>query len=305
MADRRDKFHGFTLIELLVVIAIVALLMSILMPALQRARKQARTALCQSRLHQWGLILSMYTGQNDGFFISGLLNDSATDAGSGRWWMKSLEPFYDEPKLRLCPEATRHDGPASAPIGRDSFDAWVVPLWPDEIHFDEDDADVILDDFPCLLGSYGPNGWICNPPATTSGGQKVNNLWGRTPINWHWRNAYVKRTNEIPVFLDCMWVDAWPKETDEPAVIEEWRFDMVGEHEMRRFCVNRHQRFVNVLFMDWSVRKVGLKELWTLRWHKEYDTCAPATLCGFGGDVGAYSAWWNEKAPWMKNMSIH
>ena len=56
---------GFTLIELLVVIAVVALLMGILMPVLSKARKQAKTVICQSNLHQWGLTFLMYTTDND------------------------------------------------------------------------------------------------------------------------------------------------------------------------------------------------------------------------------------------------
>jgi hypothetical protein len=28
-------------------------------------------------------------------------------------------------------------------------------------------------------------------------------------------------------------------------------------------------------FVDTSVRKVGLKELWTLKWHREFDTEGP------------------------------
>jgi hypothetical protein len=35
-----------------------------------------------------------------------------------------------------------------------------------------------------------------------------------------------------------------------------------------------------MLFMDWSVRKVGLKELWTLKWHRSYDTAGPWTKAG-------------------------
>ncbi len=45
-------------------------------------------------------------------------------------------------------------------------------------------------------------------------------------------------------------------------------------------CINRHNGGINMLFRDWSVRKVGLKELWALRWHPEFDTSGPWTLAG-------------------------
>ena len=41
-------------------------------------------------------------------------------------------------------------------------------------------------------------------------------------------------------------------------------------NNMRRFCMDRHNGFVNCLFLDFSVRKVGLKELWQLTWHREW-----------------------------------
>ena len=44
--------------------------------------------------------------------------------------------------------------------------------------------------------------------------------------------------------------------------------------------MNRHSGGINSLFRDWSVRKVGVKELWTLKWHKEYETTGPWTKRG-------------------------
>ena len=91
---------GFTLIELLVVIAIIALLIAILMPALQRAKKQARGAVCQSNLHQWASSAIMYaTEHEDKVWI--------ISQGLGEW-MEVLHPYYaDVDKIRCCPVATR------------------------------------------------------------------------------------------------------------------------------------------------------------------------------------------------------
>lgn len=43
-------------------------------------------------------------------------------------------------------------------------------------------------------------------------------------------------------------------------------------YEMMHFAIDRHARGVNSLFMDFSVRKVGVRKLWELNWHRDYDT---------------------------------
>jgi prepilin-type processing-associated H-X9-DG protein len=47
-----------------------------------------------------------------------------------------------------------------------------------------------------------------------------------------------------------------------------------------RYAMDRHGGGINMLFMDWSVRKVGIKELWTLKWTKEFDRAGPWTKAG-------------------------
>jgi hypothetical protein len=59
---------------------------------------------------------------------------------------------------------------------------------------------------------------------------------------------------------------------------------------MKRFCINRHDGFVNGLFVDRSVRKVGLKELWTLKWHRDFDTRGAWTRAG-GVVAGDWPVW--------------
>jgi len=85
MRDRK----GFTLIELLVVIAIIALLMAILIPALRRAKSQTKRVLCSTNLRQWGIGLTSYSADNDGFFPYSGPADSRRGVAYGGMGMSS------------------------------------------------------------------------------------------------------------------------------------------------------------------------------------------------------------------------
>lgn len=252
--------RGFTLIELLVVIAIIALLMSILMPALERVRRQARGVACKSNLHQWGLVFALYCDDNNGYFYSGHLHGSSSNMGNGEWWRECMRPLSKNKKMWLCPTAVKNRSGAAgqSAAARDPFDAWQVP---ESQGGDE--------------GSYAPNGWMCNP------GPGLSSLWGRGPIDDHWRTYQVRGAYRVPVFTEGWWVDGWPTEMDEPAPYGD-RTPILGvnSHEMQRMCVNRHGGAQFVLFADWSARKIAVKQLWTLKWSKSFDTNGPWTKTG-------------------------
>lgn len=251
------KRKGFTLVELLVVVAIIGLLMSMLMPSLNRVRRAAKTSACLMNLKQWGLIFALYCDENNGFFFSGEYNGTRSGMGSGRFWRLAMKDYSKDKKMWLCPQAVKA-WQRGIPVGNWSNVAW-------ELGGD--------------VGSYGLNGWILNLPASKEPGNRTNG-WGRTPADWHWHHPNHKNANNIPVFTGSWWVDSWPRENDNPPPNEAGPADTPNRDEMNRVCVDRHDGFVNAVFMDWSARKVGLKELWTLKWSKGYNVAGRWTKAG-------------------------
>ena len=252
-----SKRRGFTLIELLVVIAIIALLMAILMPALSRVKSQAQKISCQARLKQWGLLFKLYTDDYDGYFNNRDINNAV--------WMTALRPYYkDDPEMLLCPTATR--------LMQDLTDWGTFKA-------------ASLDQY---VFSYGINSWTNSVEQDRSGGRWKEWFWRNTQNNTtvipDTRETAGKpvSTNTIPVFGDSTWYDSWPRHTDTPS--ENMDAFGIGDQgttgEMNHFCIDRHDGFANLLFMDWSIRGVGLKELWTLKWNRAYVTNGPWTKAG-------------------------
>jgi prepilin-type N-terminal cleavage/methylation domain-containing protein len=270
---------GFTLIELLVVIAIIALLMAILMPALRRVKEQARTIKCIANLRQWGIISSMYTESNDGKFWSG-------DDGSGYYWPWQLEERYrdwKQNKLWFCPTAKKpeYDERGNQAEVLNIYNAWGI--YRDTVSISGKTYSAGLNG---ISGSYGLNGHVLatkNPaPRDTRNSSTVDN----------WMTANVQGAANIPLFVDALRFDLWPWADDAPAEYEfaAW----TANNLMARACINRHDGYVGCVFVDFSTRKVGLKELWTLKWSKGFDTQGQWTKAG-----GVVASDWPE---WLRPM---
>ena len=251
----KKEQRAFTLIELLVVIAIIALLMAILMPALQRVKRQAKAVACQANLRQWGVIWSMYADDNDGYFMPGHVSERAAEYR----WIGVLQSYYSDPKIRFCPTATKQLSEG----GHNPFSAWGLGFGAGSgIGQSEEQTEG-------FFGSYGVNGYCNNPP------REITTLWAR-PLKNNWRGPNVEGASYVPLFLDAFWTNAWPLHTDSPPEYDgQW-----PSNNMCRFCLNRHSGTVNSVFLDFSVRKAGLKELWKLKWHRQSDINGPWTAAG-------------------------
>ncbi|UCC22733.1 MAG: hypothetical protein JSW23_01290, partial [Planctomycetota bacterium] len=78
----------------------------------------------------------------------------------------------------------------------------------------------------------------------------------------------------VPVLADCLYSDGFPMAHDVPPPFPD-QGDHWASNAMQFFCIDRHNGGINGMFMDWSSRKIGLKELWSLKWHTQFDTTAP------------------------------
>jgi len=262
-----SKPKAFTLIELLMVISIIALLVAILLPTLQRIKRQANAVACHSNLQQWGLVFYMYTDDNNGRFFNTVLDKM--------FWYRTLRPYYsDSNDLLLCPMARKYiDTPNR---NGSKFSCWCV-RWLDTlpIGLEEDFRSMPGADF---YGSYGIN-------------VRILDLTDTEGLDRYWSTCYIKDANKIPVCLDCCWTHIPVEQYDAPPEYDDLHTSDSG---MSFFCINRHNGGINSLFMDWSVRKVGLKELWTLNWHRKFDTAGQWTRAG-----GSKSEDWPK---WMRKF---
>ena len=271
---------AFTLIELLVVISVIALLIAITLPVFGKVRSQARALVCQSNLRQWGMTLNVYTMENEGslptdgtpaglrLLLSGKIPSSNDPNKMGR-----RIHHFDTQGITLCPSAKKPETRRTYTIFAPSSDGSILKI--SGSNGGTFNAWTITEPSPVSYGSYGYNsimsqGFTRDPRSKTG-------LWALTKLY------------EMPVLLDSSVPLGRPRDSAFGPPSMEGQGTPLGP-----FCINRHSDHVNGLFLDWSVRKVGLKELWTLRWYKEWDTANPWTQAG-----GVRHEDWPD---WMRNF---
>ena len=196
-----------------------------------------------------------------------------------------MRPYYNKCEdLLLCPLAPKPKhwkesiaSGADVTVYGGKFSPWGKGTWTggDHVNF-------------WFISSYGLNGYVYTLSLVP-----IRN-WSKLP---DWETCLVKGAGNAPVLLDCRSDFIWPKDNDDPperdapngpTLAGSWPvcpidlpgFDEKWSSGMWRSCFNRHDTGINILFMDWSVRKVGLKELWTLKWHRQFNTANEWTKAG-------------------------
>ncbi len=218
--------------ELAVVIGCVVFLLATLGLVGDSGRRRAKEMVCLSNLRQWYDVFMMFAEDNGGYFMGG------RNVYGQNWWAM-LEPYYVDRNLLLCPMAK---DPYKNPWeGCGNFGTWGPTWFPDGFY-----------------GSYGMNDWACNP---------TGQLWIYGDKRKFWRSANVSGRDTIPLLGDALWDVGWPGAEDMPPIYPGWVEFIAGE-DMGQWAILRHGARINMLFMDGSVKKIHIRDLWYLNWHR-------------------------------------
>ena len=255
MKNYQPKQSGFTLIELLVVVAIIGILASLLLPVLAKAKGKTHRLKSQNNLRQMQNCIKLWSDNHDG--VNPGYRNYGFDPGHKQggnwynnfWYHKVLEYASNADKIILSPVTA---GRTSGGWWGDEKKCWLG--W--------NNNRAILGGRNGIPGSYGFNGW------------NHTDMYG--PNSGHFDKLYQTPDEgdpgKTPIFADSIWVDGWPMEGNAPAPT----YHGGNNSSMARFCIDRHEGGINVVFNDGHAETVALADLWTLTWHKEWKT--PARL---------------------------
>jgi prepilin-type processing-associated H-X9-DG protein len=250
------------------VVGLIALLLAILLPSLQLARSHGQAVVCLSHLKQWGTTFALYTQENE--------SRLPPTGHEGLWLMRGVlttQGDANEPRvgrsirtqgIACCPSAASLD--KSATVGTMSLTAQNrTPIL--VTRGGARTAWEIIEPGPPFRGSYGLNrGLFLTSPLGYQSRIKLGLLGVDT--------LATKKTSRIPVLLDA------PGPLGHPI----WEMMPSGDgfdlSPGMPFCMKRHGTYVNGLFLDWSARRIDLKELWVLPWYPSFDTAGRWTKAG-------------------------
>ncbi len=234
--------------------AVLIILLSLLFPAVRLASAKAREASCVSNLRMLQVAHQLYLGDNRQQFIPYY---------GSVLWMSMLIPYHTSgsnekrDRLRFCPNATTFAGASPS-----TCDWYYSPdgSW----------------------GSYGMNGYMYSPfwaqdmPGNDwlVGGRYCPRL-GMDQLRKKWIGSTARAATNTPLFLDCQWVDLWPREDlalpDNRVNVSIYGLsDPDSAGSMVRSSITRHEQGICIVFVDGHAGRIPINGLKKLKWSMDW-----------------------------------
>ena len=213
----------------LIVVLICCVLILILSGAAGRAgRMRPKETMCAAKLGYWGQYWQAYVNDHNGL----LLNDLH--------YAGVMESYYGDVKMLKCPSATK----TTAEGVQIPFSCW-----------QEDAVSSVTGAEKTYIGSYTFNAWC------------MTVVPDNRAYEYLWHTPYIAGADMVPLLMDGggRSMNTVPLPRDDPPEYEG-AIGIGGDEEISRVCLNRHNGGINILFLDYSVRKIGLKGLWEIDW---------------------------------------
>ena len=291
----KNRRSGFTLIELLVVIAIIAILAAMLLPVLASAKRKAQESYCTNNMRQMAMADILYASDYNQFIQPSTANTGNYLGANGEWMGSLIDSFSRATNMMICPTANvplpAVGATPNGPIAEGTTGGQTGTASSSYVRADLSGGTSGLTQIQC---SYQANGWLYttagagNGDGAGSSGIETNH--GVGDPSWYFTTeASMKQPTLVPLFMDGVWVDAWPAEDDGPAQNLWTGSYSAHANEMGRFSILRHggkpltasftinttaqlptRGGIILGFGDGHAQFSTLPNLWTFQWHNDW-----------------------------------
>lgn len=234
----------------MVVISTIAILVALLLPNISLSRRQARLVICLANLDQ------LHTAQIADSDDRGGRTKRITHA-LGNYWHHALGKNLGDPTYAANPNQSQWK--------RSPMSVLTCPETQRDPLGGFGTVEHVWSWGGGGQGGYGANLWLF--PMYT----EYDNDWRFPRGDFYPSLNQVGRPSDVPLFGDSNWVGSWPDDTDTvpPSLYSGYAVHEVG-YFMGRFSIDRHNKGIQMAFVDGSARRADLEQLWQLQWHRSF-----------------------------------